>query len=107
MTSVYRSKPKSGAFEIEYQRGRGWFVVAPDGRLSDRSFGNRNAALAAKGHAARQASDLSKGVERPCITCRKDFLSQGPHHRMCSACRHNSPGEASQTPYIAQAARRG
>ena len=24
---------------------------------------------------------------RPCITCGKPFLSEGPHHRMCAPCR--------------------
>ena len=24
---------------------------------------------------------------RPCITCGKPFLSDGPHHRMCKGCR--------------------
>lgn len=106
MSSVYRAKPRSGDFEIEYRPAIGWFVISPDGRRSDNSFANRNAALSAKGHAVRRAADLSKGKMRPCITCRKDFLSEGAHHRMCGQCRHNSPGEASQTPYISQAARR-
>lgn len=26
---------------------------------------------------------------RPCLRCRKDFLSSGPHHRMCGLCRNN------------------
>ena len=26
-------------------------------------------------------------VERPCISCRKPFESEGAHHRMCGRCR--------------------
>lgn len=26
-------------------------------------------------------------AQRPCITCRKPFASEGPHHRMCAPCR--------------------
>lgn len=28
---------------------------------------------------------------RPCMSCRRNFLSQGPHNRMCVDCRHKSP----------------
>ena len=100
MTSVSRSKPKPGEFEIEYQRGRGWFVIAPDGTTDERSFANRNAALSARGWAKAKGAQASRASERPCMTCRKPFLSEGPHHRMCTGCRHNSPGEPSQSPYI-------
>lgn len=24
---------------------------------------------------------------RPCLCCKKPFLSDGPHHRMCARCR--------------------
>jgi hypothetical protein len=24
---------------------------------------------------------------RPCITCNTEFMSEGPHNRMCDACR--------------------
>lgn len=27
---------------------------------------------------------------RPCITCGTPILSEGPHHRMCTGCRHAS-----------------
>lgn len=28
-------------------------------------------------------------VERPCISCGRKMLSEGPHHRMCGLCRHD------------------
>jgi hypothetical protein len=31
-------------------------------------------------------------TERECMTCRHRFMSEGPHHRMCDACRRASVG---------------
>jgi Zn finger protein HypA/HybF involved in hydrogenase expression len=30
---------------------------------------------------------------RPCITCRTEFRSEGPHHRMCQRCRKGGGAE--------------
>lgn len=27
---------------------------------------------------------------RPCLCCGIDFLSEGPHNRLCKACRHGA-----------------
>lgn len=32
--------------------------------------------------------------QRSCMTCEKPFLSEGPHNRMCTGCRHRSEGIA-------------
>lgn len=29
-------------------------------------------------------------TQRECITCHEFFVSEGPHNRMCTACRHGS-----------------
>ena len=100
MTSQRQSKPKPGEFEVDFEHGRGWFVIDPKGERSERSFANRNAALSAKGYAAAQAARLSKCRERACLTCGTKFMSEGPHNRMCGPCRHLSPGDPSQTPQI-------
>ena len=31
-------------------------------------------------------------TRRQCMHCCKPFVSDGPHHRMCSVCRHLSAG---------------
>lgn len=100
MATVANSKPKPGEFEVAYTAGKGWFVIRPDGTTSERTFANRNAALSAKGAAAAQAARLSKCRERACLTCGTNFMSEGPHNRMCGPCRHKDAGEASQTPQI-------
>lgn len=32
----------------------------------------------------------ARRTERACMQCRKAFPSEGPHHRMCDACRRAS-----------------
>ena len=52
-----------------------------------------------KGHsspdtAARKAEALdreARETERPCITCRAPFMSEGAHNRMCPSCRERGP----------------
>jgi hypothetical protein len=29
----------------------------------------------------------SKMKRRPCLRCDREFLSEGPHHRLCQSCR--------------------
>ena len=36
---------------------------------------------------ARELADDVRGRIRPCITCRREIISEGPHHRMCAKCR--------------------
>lgn len=31
------------------------------------------------------------GRERPCLCCKKEFDSDGPHNRLCYACAHAGP----------------
>lgn len=100
MTTLNRSKPKAGEFDIDYEPGVGWFIISPTGERTARSFANRNAALSARGHANRQAMAEQRCKERACLTCGKHFQSEGAHNRMCGPCRHLSPGDPSQTPHI-------
>lgn len=61
-------------------------VRLPDGALDARAY-------RVKAHAAQRLAQLQKLAmrrERPCLTCRRQFLSEGPHHRMCGTCRRGS-----------------
>ena len=70
-------------FTIE---GRGRYFVLQDGV----QVSGPHSLLVAEDK--REAFERSEGYrERPCITCRRDFLSQGAHNRMCPCCRR---GEA-------------
>ncbi len=37
---------------------------------------------------------------RPCLTCNREFLSEGPHNRMCDACRVEHDGEPDACPIL-------
>lgn len=36
-------------------------------------------------------SRARRGIERPCLCCKTKFVSQGPHNRLCGACRRADP----------------
>ncbi|OLF81254.1 hypothetical protein AWH62_00845 [Maricaulis sp. W15] len=44
----------------------------------------------------RADSLIRKGrrSERPCLTCERSFMSDGPHNRMCDPCRRDAAGKA-------------
>lgn len=50
-----------------------------------------NWAVLDDGVAVRHAADWWKAesmrTARACIRCTTEFMSDGPHHRMCAACR--------------------
>ena len=100
MTDAARKENEPGDFGIGYEFGGGWYLILPDGSRGEQSFANSNAALSAKGRAVRKAADASLCRDRACITCKTMFPSQGPHHRMCLKCRHNSPDADPVRPYI-------
>lgn len=39
---------------------------------------------------AIQRADKPKATPRSCMSCHNEFMSEGPHHRMCAACRSAS-----------------
>ena len=65
------------------------YTLAAKGALDRRPDGFYLGPSLALAFGRRQAS----GTERPCITCRRPFLSEGPHHRMCDACRETAEPE--------------
>ena len=100
MSATYSTKPKADDWLVDYVSGSGWHVVSPDAGYSEQAFANRNAALSARGHAKAQAAKSARCRERPCMTCRNSFLSEGPHHRMCTICRHKGQDLDPVRPYI-------
>ena len=39
---------------------------------------------------ARRGIPMPAAAERACLNCHAPFASQGPHHRLCDACREGS-----------------
>ncbi|MDO5643624.1 MAG: hypothetical protein Q4G26_14720 [Paracoccus sp. (in: a-proteobacteria)] len=61
--------------------GQHWAVM--DGGKVVKTFGKPFPAEAYADDLARRA----RYKRRPCLTCGTEFVSQGPHHRMCGRCR--------------------
>lgn len=36
--------------------------------------------------------ERTEGQPRNCLGCGREFMSEGPHNRMCDTCRRNSAG---------------
>lgn len=91
-------KPEPPAFEVRQIRGF-FAVVDATGAVVSNTYWREQDAIGAM----TKLLKASRLVTRPCITCRKDFESEGPHNRMCPSCR-NSRGELHQEvrPYIAR-----
>jgi hypothetical protein len=53
------------------------------------ALGRTQAAVIAKRDHARPTAP-TRQQERPCITCKTSFKSEGPHNRMCGRCRSQS-----------------
>lgn len=64
------------------REGYGW-VVRRDG---EKVYGAVSARWRAEDALERMQRE-ARLKERPCIRCSETFMSEGPHHRMCTACR--------------------
>lgn len=66
------------------------YTVVIDGKMVGGPYGSFWAAE----HACDDFTRQSKMKERPCITCRDLFESEGAHNRMCDPCRKGIKGES-------------
>ncbi|MBP0483972.1 hypothetical protein [Sagittula salina] len=63
----------------------GGYVVKD--RATGKNIGEPHGSVAEAAAARRELRRRAASSPRPCITCEKAFLSEGPHHRMCASCR--------------------
>jgi len=87
-SSRMHNQPKPGLarFRVEYDGGRGYDVIDPDGRVVAK-VGNRDMALNRAEALQRAADTAAKRGPRPCLCCGREFDSEGIHNRMCTPCR--------------------
>lgn len=85
---VHHSKPGRGKFSIEHVAGSGYYVFNPDRARVSGPYGCKSKALTARDRQQFNADMEHKRKERPCMTCQRTFVSDGPHNRMCSHCRN-------------------
>lgn len=67
--------------------GQGWAVFDGDAQLT-RTYSCSYSAAGAATRLERQSREQA----RACLTCGETFVSEGPHNRLCSRCRHRSEG---------------
>lgn len=67
---------------ICYVPYRGGFIVKINGKNAGKMIASRRDAKAA-------VAKL-RGQVRPCLTCGRKIISEGPHHRLCAYCRARS-----------------
>lgn len=75
----------------------GYVVVDAQGKHVSRVFPLEASAVGAMTRAIRDAGLR----ERPCLCCKRSFMSEGIHNRMCPACRTGRPELLQEVrPYI-------
>ena len=62
------------------------YSVFKDGVSVMGPFGSHGRALDVRDELIRK----DRMRERPCMTCTTEFMSEGPHNRLCDACRANA-----------------
>lgn len=66
------------------RRAHQWAVM--DGDKLVKGFGHKIAAE----ECAERLDRAQRQRPRRCLTCGQPFISEGPHNRMCAACRQQS-----------------
>lgn len=87
--NVLFSKPGRARFHIAPRAHGRWVLIGPDGRIQA-SFRVRDHAMTARDHAQARADAAAKWITRDCMCCRKPFMSEGVHNRLCGSCRNQN-----------------
>lgn len=77
------------------ERGLPLRVIAPEVQHALHACGAKALALGIRPRNTTPTGRLSlatraKSATRPCLCCRKPFLSEGHHNRLCPACRREN-----------------
>ena len=62
-------------------------VIWPKNRARPKALKTWATAHPEKVLAVRRKLDAGKPILRKCLCCPSEFMSEGPHNRMCAACR--------------------
>lgn len=92
-------------YTASYHRRLGWQVIGPDGKPLPEVFNSASHAGGVAGQMNKAARRDAGRTKRKCLCCRKEFMSEGSHNRMCDPCRRL--GTEIQSPYGVAPIRRG
>ena len=62
-------------------------TIAEIGEALDRSLTSVDSCLRRLEDRRSKPLKPKKDATRPCLCCKKPFVSEGPHHRLCGPCR--------------------
>lgn len=75
--------------------GGGHVVIDPDGKQVRGPYrGNDEAQEVCD--VMQRRHDRQQMRKRPCMCCRREFISEGAHHRLCDECRRSGDGLPNQ-----------
>ena len=69
-------------YRIEKRRSH-YFVLDAEGQAVSGGFTERSLAM----DSMERLQRTSQSGYRPCMSCRKPFLSEGSHNRLCPRCK--------------------
>lgn len=73
-------------YQVE-RLGGCWRIVDPKGQVMPGSYTDWDAALTRRDQLQTEADRAAKRGPRRCMCCRREFQSEGIHHRLCGHCR--------------------
>ncbi len=98
----HEAKPSRPKYTVEHMGKRGFVVLDPAGKPVTEGTAFVIAAT-------RDCRDLQQAMDRKnkvgpraCLSCAREFESEGIHNRLCSGCRGRDAGADPVRPYIAR-----
>lgn len=80
-------KPEYARFTVRYVASTGYFVYSPSGQRIAGPYKSKDSAqTSCESYQARHDARLKRGP-RACMSCTRQFDSEGIHNRLCPACR--------------------
>lgn len=100
MISEHPPKPTRPKYTVEHMGKRGFVVLDPSGKPVTSGTAFVIAATRDCDDLQRAADQKNKVGLRTCLSCAKDFASEGIHNRLCHGCRGRDAGADPVRPYI-------
>lgn len=102
MISAHVPKPTRPKYTVQHMGKRGYVVLDPSGTPVTSGTAFVIAATRDCRDLQQAADQRNKVGPRPCMSCAREFLSEGMHNRLCAGCRGRDAGADPVRPYIAR-----
>lgn len=102
MEPVIKPRPSRAKYTVCHMGKRGYVVQDPSGNPVTSGSAFIIQATWDCRDLQRLADQKNKVGPRPCMSCNRDFESEGVHNRLCNWCRRQDAGADPVRPYIAR-----